>query len=191
MHTFVLYLISGASRSGKTILADRVFRRKRIPRLSLDWIMMGFTNGAPQFGIHDKLWPDEIAERLWPFFRAMCEAMIASGDDVVIEGEAMLPARLRALMAEHPDAFRACFLGFADISVDAKEEIVKREGDRETDWLLKESDAYIRDHIGNMIAYSRRIRAECQEHGLPYFDTSVDFAAATKAAEALLLEETT
>ena len=30
--------------------------------MSVDAIMMGFTNGIPEYGIQDRLWPDEIAK---------------------------------------------------------------------------------------------------------------------------------
>ena len=65
-----------------------------IPYLSLDWLVMGFTNGIPEYGIHDKLWPDEIAEKMWDYLEAMLESMIWSGADVIIEGEDILPAMI-------------------------------------------------------------------------------------------------
>ena len=48
----LLYLVSGTSRSGKTIIANNILKRKNIPFMSLDWLVMGFTNGMPQCGIH-------------------------------------------------------------------------------------------------------------------------------------------
>jgi adenylate kinase family enzyme len=41
----MLYLISGASRAGKTLIAKRISEQVGIPYLSLDWLIMGFTNG--------------------------------------------------------------------------------------------------------------------------------------------------
>ncbi|WP_299114037.1 hypothetical protein [uncultured Winogradskyella sp.] len=67
----MLYIIGGTSRSGKTILAERLSVEMKTPYLSLDWIMIGFRNGIPEYGIHDKLFPDEIAERLWSFLKAI------------------------------------------------------------------------------------------------------------------------
>ena len=87
----MLYLVSGTSRSGKTIIAKKLLRQKQIPYMSLDWLMMGFTNGMPEYGIHDKLFPDEIAKKSWSFFKAMCESMLWLEVDYVIEGEAILP----------------------------------------------------------------------------------------------------
>ena len=59
----MLYILSGTSRSGKTTVARRFLTRTGIPYMSVDAIMMGFTNGIPEYGIHDRLWPNEIAEK--------------------------------------------------------------------------------------------------------------------------------
>ena len=69
--------------------------------MSLDWLVMGFTNGAPHYGIHDKLFPNEIAEKFWRFLKAMCESMLWSEVDYVIEGEAILPVLMRELLDKH------------------------------------------------------------------------------------------
>ena len=81
----MLYLISGASRSGKTIIAHNILKQQQIPYVSLDWLVMGFTNGIPEYGIHDRLLPNEIAERLWSFLKAMCESMLWLEGDYVID----------------------------------------------------------------------------------------------------------
>jgi len=54
--------------------------------------------------------------------------------------------------------------------------------------LIAFGDEYIRDHIGNMIAYSKMIKNECEKHGLSYFDTSEDFSGAIEAAAILAIE---
>jgi hypothetical protein len=64
---------------------------------------------------------------------------------------------------------------------------VKTHGTGDNDWLTAKPDEYIRDHIGNMVGYSRMIKTECEKHGVPYFDTSEDFLGATEAATALLV----
>ena len=79
----MLYIIGGASRSGKTTIAKKIFDRRKIPCLSLDWLVMGFTNGIPAYGIHDLLLPDEIAGNLWSFLRAMCESMLWTGGGIM------------------------------------------------------------------------------------------------------------
>jgi len=183
----MLYLVSGASRSGKTLIAKRLLADKQIPYLSLDWLMMGFNDGIPEYGIHHLLWPDEIARKMEPFLLGMIDSMLVDGMDYVIEGEAMLPQSIADLIEQHPDKVKAVFVGYTEITVDDKVAAVKKHSDGKNDWLTNESDEHIRDHIGNMIAYSKTIKKECEKHGLAYFDTSEDFLGAIEAATDFLV----
>jgi hypothetical protein len=183
----MLFLVSGTSRSGKTLIAKKILADKQIPYLSLDWLMMGFNDGIPEYGIHHLLWPNEIAEKMGPFLLGMIDSMLIDGVDYVIEGEAMLPQLAADLVEKHPGNIKAVFVGYTEINVNDKVALVKKHGDRENDWLTSESDEYIRDHIENMIAYSKMIKNGCEKHGLSYFDTSEDFLGAIEAATDFLI----
>ena len=187
----MIYLVSGASRSGKTLIARTILADKQIPYLSLDWLMMGFNDGLPEYGIHHLLWPNEIARKVGPFFRGMIDSMLVDGVDYVIEGEAMLPVLVADLIEKHPDKVKAVFVGYTEVHVEDKVALVRKHGDGENDWLTKESDEYIRDHVSNMIAYSKMIKADCEKHGLSYFDSSDDFPGAIEAATGFLLDPAT
>jgi len=178
----MLFLVSGTSRSGKTLIARKLLADKQIPYLSLDWLMMGFNDGIPEYGIHHLLWPNEIAEKMTPFLSGMIDSMLVDGMDYVIEGEAMLPQQVAALVKKHPDKIRAVFVGYTEINVNDKVALVKKHDGGENDWLTKKSDEYIRDHIENMIAYSKTIKTGCEQHGLAYIDTSDDFPGAIQSA---------
>jgi hypothetical protein len=183
----MLFLVSGTSRSGKTLIARKILAERQIPYLSLDWLMMGFNDGIPEYGIHHLLWPNEIAEKMGPFLQGMIDSMLVDGVDYVIEGEAMLPRKVADLVEKNPGKIKAVFVGYTEINVDDKVALVRKHSYGENDWLTGESDEYIRDHIENMIAYSKMIRSECEEHGLPYFDTSGDFPGAIEAATDFLV----
>ncbi len=160
----MLYLISGSSRSGKTIMAKKILAEKGISYLSLDWLVMGFTNGIPEYGIHDKLFPDEIAERSWSFLKAMLESMIYVEVDCIIEGEAILPELIVELKEKYPDKLRICFVGYTDVTVDEKVKDIKEISCGKSDWLSDKSDEYIIDHVKNMIAHSIKIKKSCKEN---------------------------
>ena len=183
----MLFLVSGTSRSGKTLIAKKILADKQIPYLSLDWLMMGFNDGIPEYGIHHLLWPNEIAEKMGPFLQGMIDSMLVDGMDYVIEGEAMLPQLVADLVKKHPDKIKAAFVGYTEINLMDKVALVKKHGGGKNDWLTNESDEYIRDHIENMIAYSKMIENGCEEHGLSYFDTSEDFLGAIQAATDFLV----
>ena len=183
----MLYLVSGTSRSGKTLIARKVLADKQIPYLSLDWLMMGFNDGIPDYGIHHLLWPNEIAEKMWPFLQGMIDSMLVDGLDYVIEGEAMRPQLVAGLSKKHPGKIKIVFVGYTETNVNDKVALIKKHSDGENDWLTNESDEYIRDHIENMIAYSKMIKSECEQYGLSYFDTSDDFSGAIAAATEALV----
>lgn len=171
----MLYLISGTSRSGKSLIARKLMKEYQIPYLSSDWLMMGFNDGIPEYGIHHLLWPNEIAKKIWPFLSGMIDNMIYDGMDYVIEGEAMLPELVAPLIEKYQGKLTVVFIGYADIGVKEKVNLVKEYCDRDDDWLISEPDDYIKDHIGNMIGYSKMIKEECEKVDIPYFDTSVNF----------------
>jgi len=185
----MLYLVCGVSRSGKTMTARNVLRRRKIACVSLDWLVMGFTNGMPDCGIHDKLYPNEIAEKMWQFVEAMCENILWSQEDVIIEGEAISPSSVRTLLDKHPACIRASFLGYSSIPVEQKVEQVKQFSQGDRDWLVSESEDYVHRHIANMVSYSQEIRDECEKQKLDYFDTSDDFLGAVERATKHLLQE--
>lgn len=186
----MLYLISGASRAGKTIIAKELSIQLGISYFSLDWLIMGFTNGLEEYGIHDRLFPDEIAERAWSFIKAMFESMIWGEEDYIIEGEALLPELIIELMDKHPGKIKICFVGFTDVDVSGKVKEIKRFSEGTKDWLTEESDQYIIDHVKNMIAHSRMIKKSCNLCGLTYFDTSTNFRENIEAAKQYLIAET-
>ncbi|MCE2612781.1 hypothetical protein LVD13_07340 [Flavobacteriaceae bacterium D16] len=184
----MIYIISGSSRSGKTIVAKKLMLQINIPYLSLDWLVMGFTNGIPEYGIHDKLWPDEIAEKVWDYLEAMLESMIWSGADVIIEGEAILPELISRFSKKHPKLIKICYVGYSNISIEQKVKEIYQYSKGKNDWLTKESKAYIEDHTANMITYSKRIEKACKKYGLHYFDTSDNFTETLDKVIAYLLK---
>lgn len=183
----MLYVISGSSRAGKTLIATELLKKRGLTYLSLDWLVMGFTNGMPEYGIHDKLMPDEIARRSWSFLRAMMESMIHVEADCVIEGEALLPELIAELKEKYPDKLRICFIGFTDVDPKMKFKDIKKYSLEQNDWLSDKSDEYILDHVQNMIGHSKKIAKACKQNDLEYFDTSKDFMGTLQKAIAFLL----
>lgn len=171
----MIYIISGASRAGKSTVAKKLMKENNIPYIPLDSIMMGFMNGVPSMGIHDKLWPNEIAEKMWGFLKAMCENMIYNNIDYIFEGEAVLPQYINELMAQYPNKVKACFIGFSNIDTDEKVSNVKRYPNGSNDWLVNNKDEYIFEHIENMKFYSEELKRKCEVFNVKYFDTSINF----------------
>ena len=80
----MIYLISGASHTGKTVLAQRILEEKHIPYLSLDHLKMGLIrSGNTDLTVFDD---EKLTDYLWPIAREMAKTAIENGQSLIIEG---------------------------------------------------------------------------------------------------------
>ena len=80
----MVILITGASHTGKTLLAQRLLERYRYPYLSMDHLKMGLIrSGYTDLTPEDD---DRLTEYLWPVVREMIKTAIENGQDLVVEG---------------------------------------------------------------------------------------------------------
>lgn len=80
----MIILISGASHTGKTLLAQKLLQKYQYPALSLDLLKMGLIRSG-----QTSLTPEddqELEAYLWPIVREMIKTAIENGQNLVIEG---------------------------------------------------------------------------------------------------------
>jgi len=111
----MLYLIGGCSRSGKSLLAERMRARHGVPWFSLDALKMGLRLGAPSLGIHPDDDDLETADRMWPIIEGILEHLIWDGRDYLAEGDNLRPQTVAAFIRETATPVTACFLGYPDV----------------------------------------------------------------------------
>lgn len=178
----MLYLLGGASRSGKSKLARRLLAERGIPFLHLDLLMMGFARGLPAFGVDPDTSAVRRGEQLWPVVRAMAVAAIEDGVDYLFEGDFLLPRHAADLGRSYGNEIRAAFLGYAEIFVEQKLRAIREFGGEPNDWVGSLSDERVLEIVASNKEFSDFLRKECEIHALPYFDTSRDFPNALDAA---------
>ena len=79
----MIVLITGASHTGKTALAQRLLERYGYPCLSLDLLKMGLIRSG-----YTDLTPmddDKLTEYLWPITREMIKTAIENGQNLIVE----------------------------------------------------------------------------------------------------------
>ena len=80
----MVYLIAGASHTGKTLLAQRLMEKYRIPYLSIDHLKMGLIrSGQTALTPMDD---DKLTDYLWPIVREMIKTVIENRQNLIIEG---------------------------------------------------------------------------------------------------------
>ena len=80
----MIFLITGATHTGKTVVAKKLIERYSYPALSIDHLKMGLIRSG-----NTALTPyndAELTEYLWPIVREMIKTAIENEQDLIIEG---------------------------------------------------------------------------------------------------------
>lgn len=170
----MIYILGGASRSGKTLLARRVVTEKQIPYFPLDALFGGLASGAPQFGVTWNQAFIERAEKMWPILKPMLVFFFQEEGNFLIEGDAILPKHIRELMNEG-NLVKSCFLGYSELSREEKFVHIRTHHQSELDWTKDIADSELYGYVDEMIEFSKYLKLECATLDIPYFDISQDF----------------
>ena len=81
----MIILITGASHTGKTLLAQKMLEKYKCPYLSIDQLKMGLirsgnTNLTPEDD-------DELTDYLWPIVREMIKTAIENEQNLIVDGK--------------------------------------------------------------------------------------------------------
>ena len=80
----MIILISGATHTGKTALAQRLLEKYKFPYLSLDHLKMGLIrSGQTSISAVDD---ERLTSYLWPIVKEMIKTAIENGQNLVVEG---------------------------------------------------------------------------------------------------------
>ena len=178
----MLYLIGGAARSGKTLLAQRLFRERGVPYFCVDYFVSALDQAAPELGIVAESPNESRSKLLWPRMVPMLRNIVEVEPYYTVEGDALLPSGVASLAEEYKGAIRPCFLGFARSIPQLKLEEIRKFSGGINDWIQDHDDAYILDLCTEMIDFSRYVQRECSLYELPYFDVSDHFTEVLEKA---------
>jgi hypothetical protein len=170
----MLYILGGASRSGKSILSRRFASDLGIPFFCLDFLVTSLQD-IPSLHIkHDQPFIAK-AENLWPMAKNMLSHIISEEPNYLIEGDGILPKQIVELSQLHPNAIRSAFVGYTEISAKDKLKEIREFGGQKDDWTMNYSDDEMTKYITDMIEYSNYLKTECEINNILYFDVSFDF----------------
>ena len=81
----MIILITGASHTGKTVLAQKLLEKYKYPYLSMDHLKMGLIRSG-----NTELTPmsddDDLTAYLWPVVREMIKTAIENEQNLIVEG---------------------------------------------------------------------------------------------------------
>ena len=125
----MIVLITGASHTGKTALAQKLLEKYKYPYLSIDHLKMGLIRSG-----NTELTPvddNELTKYLWPIVREMIKTAIENKQNLIVEG---------------------CYIPF-DWSKDFEQEYL----DNIRYYCLVMSEKYIANHFADIKKYANII----------------------------------
>ncbi len=81
----MIILITGASHTGKTLLAQRLLEKYKYPYLSIDHLKMGLIRSG-NTGLTPTSEDGELTAYLWPIVREMIKTAIENDQNLIVEG---------------------------------------------------------------------------------------------------------
>ena len=134
----MVILITGASHTGKTALAQRLLEQYHYPYLSIDHLKMGLIRSRnTSLTVFDD---DQLTDYLWPIAREMVKTAIENHQNLIIEG-CYIP---HSWAADFDETYRAQIKAV---------------------WLIMTED-YIRSHFGDIQAHASDVEQRLDDSGL-------------------------
>ena len=133
----MIVLITGASHTGKTALAQKLLEKYKYPYLSIDHLKMGLIRSG-----NTELTPmddNELTEYLWPIVREMIKTAIENKQNLIIEG---------------------CYIPF-----DWQRGFDKEYLENIKYYCLVMSEGYIRNHFADIKKYANIIENRLDDEG--------------------------
>jgi len=197
-HKHTVYFIGGPARVGKTIVAERIMRRKHLVIVSTDVIRAAVRKvliGESRVSIEEinfkgkatfrrpgdlkvhkvtfEKSSDKDDELAWAGTLGLIETYDRKNNvDVLIEGIAVTPERVSRIKLKNL-AIRAVFIGYGDEShADSVIAYSKKEGDWVQTWLKEHDgdDTNVKDWLRKGVVKSKRVEKLAKKFGYGYFD---------------------
>lgn len=184
----MLYIVGGCSRSGKSIVAERMRAHHDVPWFTLDALKMGLHLGAPSLGVLPAADDLGTADQMWPIIEPILDHAIFDRRDYLVEGVNLRPQTVARFIQETDQLVRTCFLGYPDVSIEDKALEVARHTGPPTDWLHRTGPENVRRYLHISRQLSRQLRDDCAALDIPFIDTGTDFFAGIDAAERVLID---
>ena len=179
----MIYLIGGAPRAGKTILAQRLSSKLHVGWISTDLLLtlLSMTNVE---GIKTE-WnaaPEAVtasAEWFFPYLERFIWGINSMAEQYIIEGVDFLPAQVAQLSTQYQ--LRAVFLGSSSMTLERLDQF---PGHSAGYGFLPE--AMRRQIAQDVPLMSEFFREQAERSGYPYIDMVSDFPQRLHEAEAVL-----
>ncbi|MDF2590275.1 MAG: 2-phosphoglycerate kinase [Anaerocolumna sp.] len=167
----MVILIGGVSCSGKTLMAQRLLEKYKIPYLSIDHIKMGLIRGNKYCDFKATDSDDSITEKLWPIVKGIIKTNIENGQHIIIEGCYIPPDQICDFEPDYLKHIISLYIGFSKDYLEKNfiSGIVEHRSEIEQ----KDYDDYM--NLENFLNMHTNLKERCFQHNAKFFEIQENY----------------
>jgi putative acetyltransferase len=166
----MVILIAGASYAGKTIMAQKLLEKYKIPYFSIDHLKMGIYRGNNNCGFSPESTDEIITEKLWPIIKEIIKTIIENKQNIIIEG-CYFPYSMEDMEKEYLEKIIIFCIGFSEQYI--RQNLSTKIYDNRSVIERREYD-FIED-IEKYILENEERKQKYMKNGIKYFEINEDY----------------
>jgi 2-phosphoglycerate kinase len=169
----MVILIGGVSCTGKTVMAQKLLEKYKIPYLSIDHIKMGLIRGSKYCDFFATDGDNELTYKLWPIVKGIIMTNIENGQQIIIEGCYLPPEYISDFEPNYLKQIISLYIGFSKDYIEKHFDsgIVEHRSEVEQ----KEFDDYYMNK-DNFIKLHSQVKELCNKNNAKFFEINDDYA---------------
>ena len=181
----MIILIGGESHTGKTLLAQKLMEKYKVPYLSMDHLKMGLYRGLKEEKYSPVRAHESLGEAMWPIVRGMIMTCIENSQSLIVEGCYILPHLINDFGGEYRQHITAVFLGFSEnyIRENYENDIMKYAS------IIEQRGKDELEPIENYILKNAGVKKECEKHGCDFYEIDDEYEQEIAQIMALIDEK--
>lgn len=167
----MVILIGGVSCTGKTVMAQKLLEKYKIPYLSIDHIKMGLIRGNKYCVFTATDSDDKLTKKLWPIVKGIIMTNIENGQQIIIEGCYLPPEHIMDFEPYYLEQIITLYIGFSKNYLEKHytSGIIEHRSEIEQ----KDYDDYMNQ--GNFIKLHTQLKGLCRKYNAKFFEINNDY----------------
>jgi 2-phosphoglycerate kinase len=174
----MVILIAGASYVGKTLMAQKLLEKYKIPYLSIDHIKMGLYRSGIDYGFTPESEDEIITGKIWPIIKGIIMTNIENSQNIIIEG-CYFPYTINDFDKKYLSKIIFLYIIFSEKYI--KENLLKNIYEKRN-VVEKRGYESEKEYMEKLYLINKKNKDECIKNNIKYFEIDNDYDKEIKIA---------
>ena len=174
----MIILIGGVGYAGKTLMAQKLLEKYKMPYISIDHLKMGIYRSDPNCGFTPLDSLEHIGEKLWGILKGIIMTNIENKQNLIIEGIYLLPEKIKELENDNEYAphIISFYMGFSEnyIRKNFQSQVLKNRS------AIEDRGYENSDTVDDYIFENLQIKKMCEKSDAKYFEIDGEYNKETQ-----------